>query len=127
MKILFLDDSLTRHKMFRQNSIGHTVHQVYDAQDCLDKMRENEYDMVFLDHDLDEETINQVNEHEQNGSYVAKQMVRESLCKNSKIVIHSLNPDGRKNMMSILKSGGYCDVEEFPFAWTVIIGMKGST
>lgn len=117
MKFLFLDDMEFRHKAFKTNSVGQDVDHVYDADSCLEMMRENEYHVIFLDHDLSVAMINTLNYNDKNGSYVVRRMVEEGLCKDSVFVLHSLNPAGRANMMSILMSAGYNSVYDVPFAW----------
>lgn len=53
MKVLFLDDDPIRHDNFKL--IVHPsflVDYVYTAEECIDKLKSNTYDIVSLDHDL---------------------------------------------------------------------------
>lgn len=116
MRMLFLDDQEYRHQVIRQNTTGYEIDHAYDAEQALRLMRSNEYDVVLLDHDLDGGNYTLVQDQEKNGTYVARKMMEESLCDGSVIYVHSLNPAGRANMVSILHGSGY-EVYDQPFAW----------
>jgi CheY-like chemotaxis protein len=53
-KILFLDDMDERHSNFIKATLGrgHEVVQVYRASEAIKKLGSEEFDQVFLDHDL---------------------------------------------------------------------------
>lgn len=55
MKILFLDDMEIRHSAFTRNHIGHDIRQAFTAQEAIRMINANDFDVVFLDHDLAEE------------------------------------------------------------------------
>jgi len=119
MRILFLDDNKERHRIFKQKSIGYTVDTVWTAQEAIEKLldEEIEYDLIMLDHDLDAETENQLNDKEEDGRFVVKKLAESGRHKDASIVIHSLNSAGRKNMKSVLDQAGYKWVHDLPFAW----------
>ena len=119
MRILFLDDNAMRHKIFRRNSIGCSVDAVWTAKEALECLldEEKEYDLIMLDHDLNAETENQLNDDEEDGRYVVKKLVESGRHKDVTIVIHSLNADGRRNMKALLDQAGYATVHDLPFAW----------
>ncbi len=77
---------------------------VNDAFSCIEKLSSYHWDTVYLDHDLGGEIF--VDAKEKNsGSEVVRFIVdkRPSI---GKIIVHSLNPVERKNMvMGLLKAG----------------------
>ena len=102
MKILFLDDMKSRRDVFQQNAIGHVVDFAVNAQEALAFLREKEYDAIYLDHDLEDAHYKDTKEDDENGLFVARHL-REMTKHHGKIVIvHSLNPDGRANIKSVL-------------------------
>lgn len=126
MRILFLDDNEDRHKKFKQNSIGFSVDHVYTAQEAIGKLSENDYDLIYLDHDLDHKTENELNEDEEDGRFVARQLAKMEKHLNSTVVIHSLNRSGGIIMKGILEDSGFLNVLHLPFAWTKQIAKKGN-
>ncbi len=56
--VLFLDDMASRHKSFRQATIGKgSVHHVETAADAIYAISNIVFDQAFLDHDLSEEDV----------------------------------------------------------------------
>lgn len=117
MNVLFLDDDMNRHIVFRRNAIGCSVDQVYTAQEAIDKLHNSNYDCIFLDHDLNWETNNQLNDDEEDGRTVAIYLATLDHYKNSPIIIHSLNNVGGLIMKGILEDADFSDVHYIPFAW----------
>lgn len=119
MKILFLDDSSQRHSIFKQNAIGCSVDHVYTAKEAIEKLNNPDihYDTIFLDHDLNEEKENQLNDNEEDGRMVAKFLSEIDRYSNSLIIIHSLNSPASLIMSSILQNKGFNSVYCVPFAW----------
>ena len=103
MKILFLDDMKSRRDEFRKNSIGHSVDFAVNAQECLDLLKQGEYDVFYLDHDLESDHYQSNEDHHEDGRFVARQMVDMTQHHGKVVIVHSLNPDGRQNIRSILK------------------------
>jgi hypothetical protein len=123
MKALFLDDMDQRHKSFH-NKFGdqfETTH-VYGFGEFITAMTNDDYDILFLDHDLSETAImcDPDDIDERTGSDAAKWLVRYYADKDFKpgVVVHSMNPIGRKNMVSILKDGG---IDAVPLAFYNLI------
>jgi hypothetical protein len=120
IKVLFLDDNTERHKHFIQNNSGLIIDQVYDADMCIKCLDYGEYDIVFLDHDLNDLTNNELNDDEKDGRYVVSKMITPTMIdkyKNKLIVIHSLNSAGAESMKSMLIQYGYNHVVRVPFVW----------
>jgi len=122
MRILFLDDNKHRHNTFRQKAIGCVVDAAFDAQQAISFLREKkEYEMIFLDHDLDAEIEGICHEDIEDGRFVVKQMIEMELhveMQDVAIVVHSLNGAGAAQMISMLTSAGFTNVHRVPFAWT---------
>ena len=55
MRILLLEDSQERVKWFVKQLIGNVIDFAYTSDQANKFLLENEYDVIFLDHDLDEE------------------------------------------------------------------------
>lgn len=119
IRILFLDDSPGRHRTMQQNAVGAVVDHVYTANEALEHLARNEYDLIMLDHDLDEhdDTPMIVPDGTYVAEYMAHHLVQHS---DTPVVIHSLNHPAAENMMNILLDGGYSDVHAIPFAWQKI-------
>jgi CheY-like chemotaxis protein len=105
MRILFLDDMKSRRDVFRQNSIGHVVDFAISAEQCLDFLKKNEYDVIYLDHDLKAEhyEFGRDTSKDEDGSFVARKMRDMTQHHGKTVIVHSLNPNGRQNILSILK------------------------
>ena len=108
MKILFLDDSHTRWHIFKDLNPSANANFAPSYSQGIEMLSKYEYDVAFLDHDLDIS--------HRTGEDVARYIV-ENKIPFKKIICHSMNEYGRKNMVSILRSAGY-DAYEFQFAWS---------
>lgn len=99
MNILLLEDDLNRVKKFRAEypSIQH-CDNVDDIINLFNKIEDIE--ILFLDHDLGGEQMVD-SSHYNTGTTVAKWLVDNPKNINT-IVVHSLNPVGRKSMVDIL-------------------------
>ena len=103
MRIFFLDDNHNRYKVFASNCIGHTIDYAQTAEQALRMLATNEYDIIFLDHDLNEEHYTGDYSLAPTGFTVAKQMREFNHLHGAKVVVHSLNSDGRQNIKSAIK------------------------
>jgi len=58
-RILFLDDMEHRHTEFVKATLGHghVIVQVWSAKEAIQKLEDERFDQVFLDHDLSEDDI----------------------------------------------------------------------
>lgn len=112
MDILFLDDDPARQKIFQSNCPSATI--VATSAECINKLTNAVWDIVFLDHDLGGEIFVDSN-REDTGMEVARWL---SVNKKEigQIIVHSHNPAGAANMSSLLKASGY-NTLEVPFSW----------
>lgn len=114
-KILILDDDENRHVQFANKYATEDLTHVHTSLDAIETLKNNEYDYVFLDHDLGGLVMQESGDG--TGYEVAEWISNNPDRKPIKMVIlHSLNPPGRKNMCNILKAKGI-DVMESPFLW----------
>jgi hypothetical protein len=114
MNILILEDDINRVKKFRDNlQYGCDVLMVFDEVDeCIEALRNREWDYLFLDHDLGGKVYVPSDGEEKTGWHVAKWLSENEDKMPEQIIVHSLNEGGRKNIMSLLKNA-----IELPFAW----------
>jgi CheY-like chemotaxis protein len=105
VKILVLDDDNTRLDQFKKKLIGHIVDCVETAPEAIELLKNNLYDVVSLDHDLGQ-LINQPS-GPGTGYQVAQWLAENKDRKPPRIIIHSFNIPGAKNMMSHLPEASY--------------------
>lgn len=119
MRILFLDDCKHRHSAFVQNTIGVLSDRVFNAEDALGLLQTVKYDLIFLDHDLDE-----TDKSATDGTLLTRSMAVDAkvleLNGDADVVIHSLNPPGSKVMEQNLQKVWRGTVTRIPFAWRSI-------
>lgn len=118
MRVLFLDDDRERHRIFRQNAIGHDLVQAWSYEDALAALAGERFDQVFLDHDLsDQAAMGTPGPGEKTGLDAAVLLAalpddrRPQL-----VVIHSYNPAGAQRMAFVLGEAGYRRVHREPFS-----------
>ena len=92
----------SRRDCFRQNSIGFIVDFAINAKEAISLLNKNEYDLIYLDHDLEEEHYHVNKENHKDGSFVARHLNQMTQHHGKIVIIHSLNPAGRANIKSIL-------------------------
>lgn len=133
MRILVLDDDDARHGYFAKQFIGHEVTHVHTYTECIQTLLDNDpFEVVFLDHDLNDHGYRSTadektdyvqrsltrfsREGELDGRDVAEDMVRLFPVEKRpyQVVVHSWNPQGAKEMMSILKDAGF-NVQRWEF------------
>lgn len=107
---LFLDDCPNRCKSFRSNFPWAII--VNDAESCIAELKKQDWDEVFLDHDLGRTTYQDASD-KNSGSEVVRWILKNKP-KVGLFVCHSLNGPARENMVMALRSAGY-GVETIPF------------
>src|SRR5262245_49267713 len=112
MNILFLDDCPHRHRQFR--SVMPFAIMVHTADETIAKLSDGTiWDYVFLDHDLGGESFVNSN-REDTGMGVVRWLAKNPITINKMIYVHSLNADGARKMVEMLRSSGY-PVHYYPF------------
>lgn len=117
MKILFLDDNDLRHVLVDRNIINQDIVHVETAREAIEQLSNNDFDLIMLDHDLDENTNNVLVEEEEDGRFVCRWMAENFESKETTVIIHSLNEPGSKEVRQILFDGGFKTCYRIPFAW----------
>jgi len=116
MKILFLDDDKLRHEYIESifKDIDQELTHVWNFDECVSALHNNEYDIVYLDHDLNF-FVEGVKGRlvELTGYDVAKWIVMHLTYK-PRIIVHSWNPVGADNMYTLLHDNGF-NVVKRPF------------
>jgi len=106
--ILILEDEESRMLSYFFRHYGkENILWTTTAEKCIELLRKNEYDEVWLDHDLG------LGPKDNDGTYVADVMVREGLALNAKIFLHTCNSVAGNRMFAILKNTH--DVVIMPF------------
>lgn len=100
MKILILEDNPNRIKQFKYNLIGHDVDITDQVLMAIELLKNNDYDLIFLDHDL--EGKHYVPSSYFNTGYTVAKYLSANPQINAKIIIHSSNYKGVAKMRSVL-------------------------
>ena len=106
MKVLFLDDDLNRHRLFKEH-FGDECKEisfVETSKEAIEALSYCDYDSIFLDHDLGGEYFTESTE--QSGWGVAK-WIADNIKYKPIIIIHSLNPAGAIRMYHTLKDAEF--------------------
>ena len=119
-KILVLDDSPLRLNVFRQHfeSQEIIVITVSTAQEAINALTSQEFDLICLDHDLGGKPPMYYGEncdpsHANTGSEVARWMAQHP--KPYKVILHSRNPIGINSMRTILETIDGIECHDSPF------------
>ena len=110
LMILVLEDDPERCKHFSRNWGNHLIQFTDQAEEAKHLMQTFKFDLLFLDHDLGGEVYVD-SDHKNTGAEVAR-WLEDPLnhhCRPYVIVIHTLNPIGRRYMAQALPSAVVCD------------------
>lgn len=104
MNILFLDDDKDRQKAFKKKISNACI--VSNVQECIDALSSGEeWDIVFLDHDLEGETFVD-SERKDCGMEVAR-WIKEKQPFIRQIIVHTLNTQAGEAMTQFLVDAEY--------------------
>jgi CheY-like chemotaxis protein len=143
MTILIVEDDLARAELFTEALRGHTIYLSKTVDRALQWLKEGvEFDTIFLDHDLLdhhysdhpeligetlEQRYNRIHNHPGTGREVAL-FLRDnpSVCKDARIIIHSMNRTASEMMRRDLESRS-ADKLPFPVVMLTLLqnGDKG--
>lgn len=105
MKILVLEDDQNRIKRFSQELIGNSLDICERAEEAIKLLKEKDYDVVFLDHDLGGQIY--VDPLESNTGYeVIRFLARNITNTKANFIVHSMNSVG-DSMVKSLKAKNY--------------------
>jgi len=123
MKILFMDDDVERYDHLRKYlpSSIEIVH-VYTVSEAQEKMMEQEFDLLMLDHDLGIGMVG--GDGIELAKWISRSMDKYKWKPGCDVIIHSMNPVGAGNMVAEL---GMCSIQAkyIPGAWTMIREKDG--
>lgn len=114
-RVLFLDDAPERCKEFFATHPECTI--VHDAAACIKKLQQQDWDYVFLDHDLGGEAW--VNPEVKNTGSGVVRWILEHRPRVYMFVVHSWNIQAGNNMSTDLNRAGYTSLR-CPFGPEVV-------
>jgi len=100
-----LEDNPERIKKFKQMFRKHDITVTDQAEKAIEYLKENKYDFILLDHDLGGDVY--VDSNYKNTGYQVAKHISETMNKDTKILVHSFNPVGAKNMLDILPNANH--------------------
>lgn len=119
LRILILEDDKGRTATFFSKLSRHTLVFVATAADAISLIKNEVFDVIFLDHDLGGETFVSV-EDRNTGSEVIRLLVSgNEITKRPYIIIHSLNTPAADSMQKTLVNNGFEFVYRIPFTQLV--------
>jgi len=122
MKILILEDDKARVQRFEEKLKGEDIFVIFTdvVSACISALECSDFDVLFLDHDLDGKVYVPSDGDEPTGWHVAKWLSENPERQPAKIFLHSLNHAGRIEMMKQLPNA-----IDFPFAWECVSSEDG--
>lgn len=108
--VLVLDDSKNRLQMFRRKFTGHYVKTVETVRECIDLLKSDDWDYLFLDHDLGGQEM--VSSGPGTGYEVAEWLAEHKDRIPEEVILHTFNSPGAQNMKSKLPNA-----KIIPGAW----------
>lgn len=111
MRVLIVEDDTERLNWFFNTLNTYKIDYTKFPEEAIKLLKQNEYDYIFLDHDLLEHHYKVIDIQsaslvldEETGYCVAKWLA-ENLDNNNQaeIFVHSLNPDGSLRMVNIME------------------------
>lgn len=122
VRVLILEDSEERLKKFRaffaaNNHYVFEADYTKDVDQALAWFDEKQYDIMCLDHDLDEAHYAGTLSTTKTGYDFATAICGRPQCQGVVLaVVHSVNPSGNKNIVMALQSAGITNWSQ-PFVW----------
>jgi len=102
MNIFVLDDDFeNRIAWFQSAYKDHNLVYALDAVTALDILSKRKFDLIFLDHDLGGDFLQDSNDLN-TGYQVAKGLL-QTINAETNVIVHSWNPAGAKRMLNILQ------------------------
>lgn len=105
MKILILEDDINRIKQFKKNMIGNTLVITNHAVDCINELKKDKFNLVFLDHDLNGKQMEY--DEDDCGTVVAKWINKNPLPIDTRVIIHSFNAPAAEYMLKLIPNSIY--------------------
>ena len=127
MRMLFLDDEQWRHDGQRvMKSHYYIIDHVYNVAQAIAALRETHYDVVSLDHDLQEDHYKADQPFGTGtGLEVARYIAANPSCCR-RVIVHSLNEVGGRRMLAELLAAGVSAIR-MPFTFTGVPIIGGAS
>lgn len=114
MRILILDDLEERHRIYQSIYNGHDVTSVNTYSAFVDALQDSPWDLIHLDHDLGDFVTSPDtwvdgwgSTREYTGLEAATRVCElDPELRPARVVVHSINPVGARNMMQTLTRAG---------------------
>jgi len=100
LRILVLEDNEGRRRYFKRGLIGHVSAIVETAQDAIEALKAEAWDVAFLDHDLYQRAYDPSGPG--TGYEVAEWLSRNRDRMPGRVYVHSYNERGRARMLEAL-------------------------
>lgn len=116
LNVFLLDDDVLRHEWFAKQFAGDRLDVAADPARAIELLSSNQYDLIFLDHDLlPEHYYAEEFDDERSGYAVARWLSeRPGRCAVARIIAHTRNADGALRMVELLRRVGL-QAEHVPF------------
>ena len=116
ISIFLLDDDTRRHRWFVKRFGGDEVSIAENVAEAKTLLQQDNYDAIFLDHDLLPEHYDSKSFDDENTGYAIAKWLGENknLQSAATIIVHTRNSDGGMRMVEILRDGQR-NVEYVPF------------
>lgn len=116
LRVFLLDDDVLRHEWFAKQFAGDRLDVAADPARSIELLSSNQYDLIFLDHDLlPEHYYAEELDDERSGYAVARWLAsRPDRCAVAQIIAHTRNADGALRMVELLRRVGL-QAEHVPF------------
>jgi CheY-like chemotaxis protein len=116
LRVFLLDDDVLRHEWFAKQFAGDRLDVAADPARSIELLSANQYDLIFLDHDLlPEHYYAEGFDDERSGYAVARWLSeRPDRCAVAQIIAHTRNADGALRMVELLRRVGL-QAEHVPF------------
>lgn len=118
LKILILEDNPERIKKFRRMFLPADELFIHtDVESAISQLKsESDFNLLLLDHDLGGEIFVDSSLENTGSGFCRRFCAMENYSRNLDIIVHSMNPAGARNMVSILHGAGFGRVKTIPFS-----------
>lgn len=115
-RILIVEDDAARCAWFSERFDGLILDVTCDVREAIEWLKERDYFMILLDHDLTEEHYTSSEPDDERTGYAVAAWLAEHTGsqRDATILIHSLNYTGAQRMLGILQEAGR-EAEHIPF------------
>ncbi len=123
-RILIVEDDEMRCSWFNERFKGRELDVTCDVREAIRWLKERDYHLILLDHDLaDEHYLSDEPDDERTGYAVAAWLAANTDAqRDATILIHSLNYTGAQRMLNILHDARR-DAEHVPFPY-LQVGLR---